>query len=252
MVTGAASGLGRAVALRLAVAGAVVACVDRDGAGAEKTASAVAEQGGSATAHTVDVGDRAAMVATADEVAVRHGRIDILVSSAGIILDVRLLDVEESELEAVLAVNTKGVLFGCQAVAPHMESVGGGAIVTMSSTAIDFAVAGNGLYAMSKVAAAQLSRTLATELGPSGIRVNTVAPGFVETPMTERNFRGADGVIDEARRNQVLGAHRSGTPLGQLCEPEDIADAVLYLVSDQARRVTGQVLRVNGGISMPL
>jgi 3-oxoacyl-[acyl-carrier protein] reductase len=154
-------------------------------------------------------------------------------------------------LERVLAVNLKGVFHGCRAAARVMAVQGSGAIVNMASAAVDTPSPGLAGYGMAKAAVVQLTRVLATEMGPHGVRVNAVAPGFVETAMTGRHFTAADGTVDEPRRQAVLDAVSRTTPLRTTGRPEDVALAVLYLSSEASRFVTGQILRPNGGVAMP-
>jgi 3-oxoacyl-[acyl-carrier protein] reductase len=132
-----------------------------------------------------------------------------------------------------------------------MVGQGRGAIVNMSSAAIDHPGMGLGGYEVSKAAVAQLTRSLATEVGRKGVRVNAICPGWVLTAMTRGRFTREDGTVDEARRDELLEQGRRTNPLHRIADPEDIADAVLYLVSDASSMVTGQLLRVNGGADMP-
>jgi 3-oxoacyl-[acyl-carrier protein] reductase len=132
-----------------------------------------------------------------------------------------------------------------------MLDAGGGAIVNMSSTSIDIPAPGSGLYHLGKTAVAALTRVLAQELGPRGIRVNAIAPGVTLTPFSTRHFTGPDGRVDEQRRADWLATMAAKSPLGIVGEPLDQALLVAYLVSDAARFVTGQVIRANGGWSMP-
>jgi 3-oxoacyl-[acyl-carrier protein] reductase len=132
-----------------------------------------------------------------------------------------------------------------------MAAAGRGAIVNMSSAVVDRPTAGFGAYSITKAGVAQLTKTLAVELGPRAVRVNAIAPGVIVTAMTERHYTRADGTIDEEGRAARLAALRAVSPLGAVGVPEDIASAVRYLISDASRFVTGQVLRVNGGAMMP-
>ncbi|MGA2520556.1 MAG: SDR family NAD(P)-dependent oxidoreductase [Acidimicrobiales bacterium] len=251
VVTGAASGIGRASAVLLGAAGAVVVCADVDGGGAEATAAAVEAGGGRAFARQVDVSvasDVEALVAGAHG---ELGRLDVMANVAGIIAQAPVVDLTDEVLERVLAVNLKGVFHGCRAAARVMVDQGSGSIVNMASAAIDAPSPGLAAYGMAKAAVVQLTRVLATEVGPQGVRVNAVAPGFVETAMTSRHFTAADGTVDEARRTGVLGAVARTTPLRTTGRPEDVAHAVLYLASEASRFVTGQILRPNGGVAMP-
>jgi 3-oxoacyl-[acyl-carrier protein] reductase len=170
---------------------------------------------------------------------------------AGIITEAPVLELSEDEFDRMTAVNLKGVLFGCQAAGRAMAGAGRGAIVNMSSAVVDRPAAGFGAYATTKAGVAQLTKTLAVELGPRGVRVNAIAPGVIVTAMTERHYTRGDGTIDEAGRAARLAALRAASPLDAVGAPEDIAYAVRYLLSDAARFVTGQVFRVNGGAMMP-
>jgi 3-oxoacyl-[acyl-carrier protein] reductase len=170
---------------------------------------------------------------------------------AGIMQESLVVDTEESELDRVLGINLKGVFFGCQAAARVMTAQGSGSIVNMSSGAIDSPREGLVGYAMAKAAVAQLTKTLAVEVGPSGVRVNAIAPGYIVTSMTRQRYTRPDGSIDETVRAPLLEGLRERSALRRVGEPDDVAAAVLYLASDASSFVTGQVLRPNGGISMP-
>jgi 3-oxoacyl-[acyl-carrier protein] reductase len=148
-------------------------------------------------------------------------------------------------------VNFKGVFFGCQAAGRQMVVQGYGSIVNIASGAIDVPTPNLVCYGTAKAAVAQLGRTLAVELGPSGVRVNTVAPGWIDTPMNERHVREVDGSIDPDRKRQLVEQRSHMSVLGLPGHPDDIAFAVLYLASDAARFVTGVVMRPNGGSTMP-
>lgn len=233
VVTGSASGIGRATAARLAEAGATVVGADV------------------ASDPPVDVSRRDQVDALVEGVVAGHGRLDVMVNVAGIIRTGELVDLTEEELDQVLAVNLKGVLFGTQAALRAMRETGGGSIVNVTSAAIDMPASGYGAYAISKAGVAMLTRTAAVEAGRHGIRVNAVAPGFVETAMTGRWFTGDDGSVDEEARSGFLAAVAKQSPLGVTGEPDDIAWAILYLASDASGFVTGQILRPNGGTVMP-
>ncbi|WP_432586502.1 SDR family NAD(P)-dependent oxidoreductase [Streptomyces sp. HD1123-B1] len=244
LVTGAAGGIGRATALLLATAGAAVHCADLDEAGARRTTERITLAGGTARAHALDVADRAQVCAVVEAVVRDGGRLDVLAAIAGIMHSSPVLETDEADLDRVLAVNFKGVLYGCQEAARAMIAQGtGGSIVTMASGAIDTGAPGLLCYGVTKAAVVQLTRTLAAEVGRHGIRVNAVAPGWVRTPMTARNS-------DEEQR-LAEGPMARRTPLGRVGEPEDIAYAVLYLASGASAFMTGQILRPNGGIAMP-
>jgi 3-oxoacyl-[acyl-carrier protein] reductase len=240
VVTGAASGIGQATAVVLSDAGARLVLGDRDEAGLEKTATMVAE----ATVVPTDVSKRADVEALVDRAVGHFGRLDVMANVAGIMgAGGPITGIDEQALDRVLAVNLKGVFFGCQAALRVMGEQGSGSIVNMASAAIDHPAAGLAVYSMAKAGVAMLTRVAAQEGGPVGVRVNAVAPGFVVTPMTQRG--------DPERMAAVESRMRKRSPLGAIGDPADIANAVLYLASDASRFMTGQILRPNGGTAMP-
>jgi 3-oxoacyl-[acyl-carrier protein] reductase len=251
VVTGAGSGIGAASAELLAAAGATVICADRSGPGAKTTTDSITVAGGTATAVEIDVSEREAVFELASEVAAEYGRLDIWCNIAGVIDQVLVADMSEEQFDRVFNINFKGALYGCQAAVGVMTDAGSGSIINMASGAIDTPVPTLAAYAVSKSALAQLTKTLATEVGSVGIRVNGIAPGFITTAMTSRHYLREDGSVDEERRHAAVEPRRLQSPLGLVGEPEDIAYTVLYLASDAARFVTGQVLRTNGGVAMP-
>jgi NAD(P)-dependent dehydrogenase (short-subunit alcohol dehydrogenase family) len=180
----------------------------------------------------------------------RHGRLDILCNLGGPPAPfVELTDVTDEQLDSVLSTHLKSVIYGCRAAVPLMAP--GSAIVNMASTAADKPSASNGLYALAKSGVIVLTRVLALELGGRGIRVNAIAPGATLTNFSRRYFTNDDGTVDEARREEWLERMAALSPLGISGTPEDQAWLVLYLVSPASRFVTGQVIRANGGWSMP-
>ncbi|MEU3912813.1 SDR family NAD(P)-dependent oxidoreductase [Streptomyces sp. NPDC029721] len=240
LVTGAAAGIGRATALLLAGAGAAVHCADRDERGLAETTALITKAGGTATAHPLDVTDRAALRAAV----AAAGPLDITAAIAGVMHTSSVLDTTDEDLDRVLDINFKGVLRTCQEAVRAMIAAGRpGSVVTMASGAVDAAQPGLLCYSAAKAAVVQLTKTLATESGPHGIRVNAVAPGWIRTPMTARHTPEA--------QEQTEAAMVRMAPLRRVGEPEDIAHAVLYLASDASSFMTGQILRPNGGVSMP-
>ena len=251
LVTGAASGIGRASAERMAEAGATVVCADRDAEGATVTARQIIGAGGQADTVSLDVTDAEEVEAVVQGAVERHGRLDVMANVAGIIHTSTVLETQESDLDRILAVNLKGVFFGCQSAGRVMVAQGSGSIVNMASAAIDQPAPRLAPYGMAKAALVQLTKVLATEIGPIGVRVNAVAPGYIITGMTNRAWVAEDGTEDEEATAAVTAQMAKGAPLRTVGEPDDIAYAVLYLASDASKFMTGQILRPNGGVAMP-
>jgi 3-oxoacyl-[acyl-carrier protein] reductase len=236
LVTGASRGIGRAVALRLARDGAAVVVNYAGNAEAARNVVAEVEAGGSrAVAVQADVGRVADVVRLFDEAIGHLGKLDILVNNAGIILYKPLAEVAEEEFDRLFAVNVKGTYFACQQAAKKMAD--GGRIVNFSSSTTALMLPTYSAYVATKGAVEQLSHVLAKELGPRGITVNVVSPGPTDTELF-----GQGKSEEDRRRYAQLAA------LGRLGTPEDIADVVAFLASDEARWVTGQNLRANGGV----
>jgi len=250
VVTGAASGIGREVARTLAEAGATPVLADIAEAGLPETAVLVAEAGQQAECRRLDVTDRAAVEALADSVAAAHGRLDAWVNCAGAIFYRPVVEAVEEEVERLLAINLTGTYWGCAAAGRVMQAQGRGSIVNFSSAGAEIPAPGLSVYSMTKAGVVALTHTLATELGGSGVRANAVAPGWVETPMALHSVTSPNGFIDPADRAALIKQRASNSPLGMVGTPRDMALAVLYLVSDASRFMTGQVLRPNGGIVM--
>lgn len=229
IVTGAASGIGRATMARFVREGAQVIAVDRDGAAAQ---AAIAEHGAAATAHATDITDPTAMAALVAEVVAVHGGIDILAHFAGITKDALYQKMSLADWNAVITVNLTGTFVVAQAVAPVMRD--GGAIVLTSSRSY-FGNIGQANYAASKGGVVSLARTLALELGKRGIRVNAIAPGFIETPMTS--------VVPDKLRDRSIAE----TPLKRTGKPEEIASVAYFLASPDSSYLTGQVICADGG-----
>jgi 3-oxoacyl-[acyl-carrier protein] reductase len=248
-VSGAGGGLGHAIAARLAAAGAVVACADLDGDAAARIAS---EIGGDSFPLALDVRDGPAYDAAVRQTHERCGRLDILCNIAGIAGNqAEVVNLDEGEVNRVIDVNLKGVLHGCQAALRVMIPHGSGSIINMASSAIDVPRAGLAPYTMAKAAVAALTKVLAVEAGPFGIRVNAVAPGWIETPLAKSSMTRPDGSVDEQALAEMMTQMRALSPLATIGAPEDVADQFLYLAAPTSRFVTGQTLRPNGGASMP-
>jgi 3-oxoacyl-[acyl-carrier protein] reductase len=244
IVTGAARGFGRAIALSLAGLGARVIACDVLKRELDQTAAAGDEQRTPIEARVLDVSDRAAVQAMASETIEAHGRVDILVNDAGGVLGQSgrpLEEVSEEEWRAIFAVNLDGAFYCSQAVAPAMKAARFGRIVNISSGAgLGISLTGIQAYASAKAGQIGLTRQLAHELGPWGITVNNIAPGFVRSnPTTERQW---ESYGDEGQRRLV-----ENIALKRLGSPEDIAHGVLFFASEQAGWITGQTLSIDGG-----
>ena len=250
VVTGAASGIGRQTAITFAQAGAKVVIADRSGEGLAETVALIEGGAGTATVVPTDVSSKDAVDELARSAVRATGRLDVWANVAGIIRTAMVVDLTEDDLDAVLAVNLKGVVWGCAAAGRVMKASKRGSIINVASAGGEMPAPMLAAYGMSKAAVIQLGRIVATELGPFGIRCNTVAPGFIDTPMTQRAWREGDGSIDDSRRNEVVGVRSAQSPLATIGEPTDIAYAMLYLAADASKFMTGEVLRPNGGVFM--
>ncbi|MAG32427.1 MAG: 3-oxoacyl-ACP reductase [Deltaproteobacteria bacterium] len=247
VVTGAASGIGRAIAEVFAQAGAKVVLGDMNADGAEQVAQGVRENGGEAIAQEVDVSQRAQVEALVERASVDFGGLDVLANVAGIPMDGLLEDIDEKDFERILGVNLKGTLYGCQAAIPVMAKRGGGSIINVSSAAIDAPRPIYGPYAITKAGVAQLTMTLSTEVGDRGIRVNAIAPGATITAFTQRHLKNPDGSTNQEAFDSFVLSMKSMSPLGLVGEAVDQAWLVLFLASDASRFCTGQIWRANGG-----
>ena len=236
-MTGASRGIGRAIALRLARAGASVACIATDAANAAETVAECASLGASAGAWGVDVSDHDAVAALVKEVAGELGGVHILVNNAGVTRDQLLLRMSEDEFDRVIAVNLKGAWNFCKASARTLMK-SKGRIVNVGSIVGLQGNAGQANYAAAKAGLVGLTRSLAKELSGRGVTANVVAPGYIETDMTA----AIEGDAAQALRDSI--------PLGRIGAAEEIAAAVEFLVGPGAAYITGQVLVVDGGLSI--
>ncbi len=247
IVTGAGRGIGRAIALRLAAEGARVAVADLDLGAAEDTVATLSATGQEALAVQVDVADRAQCFALAERVLARWGRIDILVNNAGIVQVKPWQELTDADLDPTLAVNFKGVLYCCQAVAPALEKQPGGKIVNLASIAAKTAGTAFVHYNASKAAVVALTRCLAVHFAPFAVNVNSVCPGIVDTRMWEY----LDYELGESQglpKGEALRQRVARALLNRVEKPEDVAGAVAYLCSPNADYITGQSINVCGGM----
>jgi 3-oxoacyl-[acyl-carrier protein] reductase len=238
IVTGAAQGIGLATALKFAREGATVVVCDLKKDALDAAVAQCQAAGGRAEGHVVDVTDRVQVDAMVDAVKSLHGRIDVLVNNAGITRDARLQKMTEAQFDQVIDVNLRGVFHCAQAVADTMVAQGSGVILNASSVVGLYGNFGQTNYAASKFGVIGFTKTWSRELGPKGVRVNAVAPGFIETPIL--------ATIPE----KVLGHMREQVPLKRLGQPEEIANAYAFLASDEASYVNGVVLEVSGGMTV--
>ena len=237
IVTGGSRGIGRATSVALAQAGALVLVNYRSNEeAARETVRLIEETGGRAELVAFDVADPDSVERSIKEAVTRHGRIDILVNNAGISLDQLLLRVSAKDLQMTWATNVNGAVYCAKACIRPMMKNRWGRIINLSSVVAESGNAGQAVYASSKAALLGLTRSLAREYASRGITVNAVAPGFIETDMT------AD--LPEAARQGIVDQ----TPLGRIGRPEEVAAAVVFLASDEAGYITGQVVRVNGSM----
>ncbi|HEY1665815.1 MAG TPA: SDR family NAD(P)-dependent oxidoreductase [Trebonia sp.] len=248
VVTGAGSGIGRAIATELAARDHTVVVTDLDLAAAEATAK---ELGGDASALALDVTDAAQAKSVAEAVAQRHGAIDVWVSNAGISKMQRFLDVTPEDLRRTLAVNLEGIFLCGQAAAAAMIAGGkSGVIVNVASMAgKQGRVPYLADYVASKFGVVGLTQAMAFELAPHGITVNSVCPGYVATPMQTREL-GWEAALRGTTEDKVKQLYVDDTPLGRLETPQDVARAVAFLAGQDARFITGEALAVNGGAFM--
>jgi NAD(P)-dependent dehydrogenase (short-subunit alcohol dehydrogenase family) len=230
LVTGATSGIGRAVAIKLAGAGADVIVVGRDPQRGAETVAAIEEEGGTARFIAADLNDLDSVMALADEA----GEVDILVNNAGIFPFAATHDTEVDDFEATFDTNVRGPFFLTAALAPKMAARGGGSIVNVATMVAHFGLPGASAYGASKAALVSLTQTWAAEYGPQGVRVNAVSAGTTRT-------EGTAGMGDD------LDALAQTSPLGRPASPEEIAEAIVFLASPRSSYINGAILPADGG-----
>ena len=240
VITGAASGIGRATARLFAERGARVGLIDRDAGGLDEIAAELTARGGVAVTHVCDVRNRSALTGAMCALAGPDGTIHGLVCAAGVLRASALADMSEEEFDFVFDINAKAFMFCVQAALPYLTAARhSAAVVGISSASGRRPKAGSGVYAASKAALQHLVRGFAIELADRHIRVNAVSPGTTNTPMVSGFAQGGAG-----------GYKPSGvSPLGRMCEPDDIARAIHFLCSRDAAMITGAILAVDGGLT---
>ena len=239
IITGSGRGIGKAIAMKLAEVGATIVINDVGDAGpAEQTIAEIKSLGRQAMAVMADVSSSADVARLVDTVTKTYGKVDILVNNAGITRDQLAMRMTDDDWDKVLAIDLKSVFLCTRAVLRPMLKQRSGKIISISSIVGIIGNASQANYAAAKAGIIGFTKTIAKEMGSRGITANAVAPGFIDTPMTQ--------ALPEERRQMML----NGIPLGYLGTPRDVAEAVAFLASEEARYITGQVITVDGGISL--
>jgi 2-hydroxycyclohexanecarboxyl-CoA dehydrogenase len=243
LVTGGASGMGKATAQRLAREGRAVGVLDIDGAGADRVASDIVAAGGRAIALKADLGDSDQIKAAVAAAREAFGPVTIVVNNAAVESFAAVEAVTDADWDRVMSVNLKGAFTLIQTVLPDMVAAGWGRVINVSAFGAQIGAPNMALYTASKGGVISMTRSLAVELGPRGITVNSVSPGFIDTPMARRAIAGD---LFPVPYEQILAAY----PIPRLGKPEEIAAAIAFFASEDAGYITGQLLGVNGGAAM--
>jgi 3-oxoacyl-[acyl-carrier protein] reductase len=237
IVTGASRGIGKAIAMRLAAAGAKVACVARSADKLKETADAIAAAGGTAEVHPCDVTDSAAVSKLVEELAEKWGGLDIVVNNAGITKDTLIPRMEDAQWDDVIATNLKSVFLFTRSASLVMMRKRSGRIINISSVSGLMGNSGQSNYSASKAGVIGFTRTVAQELASRKVTVNAICPGFIASEMTA----AMGATLDEFVKTRI--------PSKRLGEADEVADAVLYLASDSAAYITGEVITIDGGLT---
>ena len=242
LVTGASGSLGRAAAARFGAEGARLALLDRDGARVAALADELEARGYPALALAADVADETALAAAFARAEAHFGRLDVVFNNAGVGgMDLRVAEIPVERWDEMLAINLRGVFLGCKHGIPALIRAGGGAIVNMgSSTGRHDTLPGSAAYMASKAGVEALTKSVALQVGRYSIRANALCPGIIETPLSLAQKESGDAASFFAR-------FAARIPLGRVGQPEDVAAAVAFLASDQARQITGTALLIDGG-----
>ncbi len=246
IVTGAGSGIGRAIALRLAEDGMQLVCADIELEAAVGTAREIGERGGTAMAVRIDVSSEASVEAGFDEAIGWRGRLDVAIANAGIMVEGDILSVSLADWRRAMDVNATGAFLTARAAIPHLLKAGRSSLVFTASTVALAGMRGVAAYAASKGAVAALTRQLAADFADRGLRVNAIAPGAVRTPLSESQFRARaeDDAAFQALLEQVIRRY----PISRWGTADEIAEAVLFLATDRSSWMTGQIIPVDGGL----